>query len=120
MQDYESFLKTAGYDESEIQKLIKIEREKLNEKNKFKQEDNNSFFKLWEVNELSLNIFLSCLTQIRVAGMGGIIGLDYSAVMLIIKHKFQIRKKKIMQKVFSDIMICESVALNYWNKSNGN
>lgn len=62
---------------------------------------------------------MSCLTQIRVAGMGGVIGLDYTAVMLVIKHKFQISKKKMIKKVFSDVMICESVALKYWNKTNG-
>ena len=120
LKDYEEFLRTAGYDDDEVQKAISIEKVKLEEQRKIKSDDNNSFFKLWEVNELSLNVFLSCLTQIRVAGMGGIIGLDYSAVMLVIKHKFQIRKKQIVKQVFSDIMSCESVALKYWNKSNGN
>lgn len=74
---------------------------------------------VWDVNWPAFTLFHSLSTQWRV-GMGGAIGLDYTAVQSTAKMLGF--KKKEIQDMFSDIQVMENEALLTMgeNKKNGN
>lgn len=69
---------------------------------------------LWEENRWSLEVFLALLTQVRVGGMSGIVGLDYNVIPIVMKYLNVPKKQRKI--VFKDILLCEKIALEYWNK----
>lgn len=43
-------------------------------------------FDVWPENWDTVQLFLACRTQWRIAAMGGVIGLDYTGVDVVIKR----------------------------------
>ena len=64
-------------------------------------------FKVWRCNWPALACFLACSTQWRVGGMGGVLGLDYPAVEVVMRMH-QVRDRSVM---FKNLQAMESAAL---------
>lgn len=74
-------------------------------------EDNqDQFIKIWPENQDIIYTFLRVSTQWRTS-MGGVIGLDYSVLMMVM-DMYDIKDKKA---VFEGIQIMESAALSSLN-----
>lgn len=67
---------------------------------------------IMEDNLTAFDIFRSCGTQWRFS-MSGVTGLDYTAVINVIKMKV---KKKQRERVFDDIQLLETGALQQINR----
>lgn len=63
-------------------------------------------FEVLEENEQVLRLFITCATQWRV-GSGGAVGLDYSAVIQVMKL-YSIKNRR---SVFEDLQVMEAAAL---------
>lgn len=62
-------------------------------------------------------IFRDMLTQWRVSGSGGVIGLDYAALPVVLKIREV--KKKDRQEVFDGIQVMEHSALRVIRQQKG-
>tara|TARA_R100001594_G_scaffold140690_1_gene186004 strand:+ start:2057 stop:2269 length:213 start_codon:yes stop_codon:yes gene_type:complete len=67
---------------------------------------------VWEENWVSVDMFLRCCTQWRVGGMGGVTGLDYAAVIQVIK----LWEVDDPTSVLEDIQVMEATAMAILNK----
>jgi hypothetical protein len=64
---------------------------------------------VWDINWPSFSVFHAMNTQWRTSGMGGAIGLDYTAIPPVAKMLGY--KKKQIQDMFPDIQVMENEAL---------
>lgn len=64
-------------------------------------------FKVWRCNWETALCFLACSTQWRVAGMGGVLGLDYGGVEVVMRQ----RKVGDTSVMFGKLQAMESAAL---------
>ena len=69
-------------------------------------------FEVWEENWEVVKFFLLCQTQWRVGGMGGVTGLDYAAVVEVIK----LYKVDDPTSVLEDIQVMEVTSMTLLNK----
>jgi hypothetical protein len=75
----------------------------------------NDDFEVLEENWESVQFFLQCQTQWRVGGMGGVIGLDYSAIAFL----FSIYKPKKKHRIMQDLQLMEKTVLAEQAKNRG-
>lgn len=68
-------------------------------------------FWLWPENVATWALWCGVQTQWRV-GVAGATGLDYTAVLALLRHRVQGRAAQ--QQAFDDISAMESVALDEW------
>lgn len=67
----------------------------------------NGPFNVWRCNWEPALCFLACSTQWRVAGMGGVLGLDYCGVEVVMRQ----RKVGDTSVMFGKLQAMESAAL---------
>jgi hypothetical protein len=63
-------------------------------------------------NAAALELFLALRTQWRVGAMGGVLGLDYPAVLAV----FRMRRMKDMAAMLADLQVMEAAALPVLNR----
>ena len=68
---------------------------------------------IWPDNLSAVNTFIAMSTQWRVGGMGGLIGLDYSALPAVMRMKGVPRAE--WSDVFDSVRIMEEVAMDTIN-----
>ena len=69
-------------------------------------------FSLWPDNAPTFELFLRCATQWRVAPMGGVIGLDYSAVEWVAR----VCGVQVDAERLDDLRQMEATALSVWRE----
>lgn len=62
-------------------------------------------------------VFADMLTQWRVSGTGGVVGLDYAALPVVFKIRSV--KKKHRQEVFDGVQVMEYAAIRVIRQRNG-
>jgi hypothetical protein len=75
-------------------------------------EEDDDLFEVWRENEEVLSAFLKCQTQWVVAGMGGFIGLNYTAVQVVLSTY-----NSFTPEIFSGIQTMEFAALEVINRA---
>lgn len=75
-------------------------------------DDGEPSFAVWPENVHTLGLFRACHTQWRVGAMGGVLGLDYAGVEVVLR---MMRVKKRNQ-VFGDLQVMEAAALPILNE----
>ncbi|MDD9875788.1 MAG: DUF1799 domain-containing protein [Gammaproteobacteria bacterium] len=68
-------------------------------------------YDVWPENKPTVELFLACATQWRIASMGGVIGLDYQAVSVVAKAR-----GIALAEVFDSLVIMEGEAARRLNE----
>lgn len=66
---------------------------------------------MWPENEKTVWLFLECATQWRYGALGGVIGLDYSALDVM----FRYRNMEVTPELFEGVQVMERAALPVLN-----
>lgn len=74
-------------------------------------EEGEEGFDVWPENWPTVEAFLKCQTQWVVAGMGGVIGLNYVAVDVVLR-----RYNLDDPEIFAGIQVMEAAALKVMNR----
>lgn len=74
-------------------------------------------FTVWRENAEAIRLFNSVQTQWRVAGMGGVTGLDYPAVFATMDRLFRAHSEERRDALFADLQEMEREALAVMAKS---
>jgi len=69
-------------------------------------------FAVWPENTRAVDLFLACRTQWRVGAMGGVFGLDYPGVDVVMNMN-RVRNRR---RTFSDLQVMEAAALPILNE----
>ena len=69
-------------------------------------------FALWPDAGPAFDLFTACATQWRVAGMGGVLGLDYKAVQVVA----QWMEIVVDRSVFDDLRVMEAEAVRLFRE----
>ena len=88
-------MKAMGMSDQDIERIMPVKQE---------EEDH---FDVWPENWDTVLLFLRCQTQWRVAGMGGMIGLDYG----VVEWLFKVYKVEDERQQLEDLQIMEAAAL---------
>lgn len=78
-------------------------------------QDEKNEFEIFPDNEIAVSVFLQVLTQWVVAGMGGIIGLNYQSVQFVL----DLNKVDDKLDCFTRIRVLEQKALKIFDRNRG-
>lgn len=69
-------------------------------------------FSLWPDAGPAFDLFTACATQWRVAGLGGVLGLDYKAVQVVAEWIGVV----VNRAIFDDLRVMEAEAVRLFRK----